>query len=98
MLGRVKAYLIGHRELTVLDRLLYLIDNLGTNRSYMEHKLEGIFIMGQLEYLLGYSEGDYETVIEIIDLLDGFLWYSKTINTDSTGEVIGLTSLVYTGS
>ena len=98
MLGKVKAYLIGHRELAVLDRLLYLIDNLGTNRNYMEHKLECIFALGHLDYILAYHERDYETVIEIIDLLDGFLWYSKTINTDCDGEVISLTSLVYTGS
>lgn len=98
MLNKVKAYLIGCGEEAVLNRLLYLVDNLKANRSYMERKLEAIFVLGHVHYILTHNEGDYEIVIEIIDLLDGFLWYPQPVNMDSDGEVFSLMSLVYMGS
>lgn len=98
MLDKVKAYLTGCKEDAVLNRLLYLVDNLRANRSYMERKLEAIFLLSHVNYILTHNEGDYEIVIEIIDLLDGFLWHSKPVNMESDGEVLCLMSLVHTGS
>lgn len=98
MLDKVKAYLTERKEDAVLNRLLYLVDNLNANHNYMVRKLEAIFLLSHVHYILTHNEGDYEIVIEIIDLLDGFLWYSTPVNMESDGEVFNLMSLVYTGS
>lgn len=98
MLDRTKTYLIGCGEEAVLNRLLYLVNNLNANRNYMERRLEAIFDLDHVCYILTHHEGDYEIVIEIIDLLDGFLWHSKLVNMDSDSKIFNLTSLIYTGS